>query len=103
MPNTEPNCVQTVKRATIPPKKTPEKTWADSATMNIGSSLGVFLADCILYPLDSINTLVKIDKKNRSTYQIFTRTINKRGISQFYKGLNTQFLISFFPSNFSLS
>jgi hypothetical protein len=103
MPKTEPKCVQPVKRPTIPPKKNPEKTWADSAMMNIGSALGVFVADCILYPLDSINTLVKIDKKSRSTYQIFTRTINKKGISQFYKGLNTQFLISFFPSNFSLS
>lgn len=74
------------------------QTWKDSAIINIGSAVGSFIADFLQYPIDSINTLVKIDNRNRGAFTIARKTVNTHGIKSQFRGINTQFAISFLPA-----
>lgn len=79
-----------------------DKTNGSSPFLNnvkvaFGSALGSLISEIICYPFDTINTWVKTWPGNDKTPHIIRHNVKTDGFKVFYKGINTQFYVTFLP------
>ena len=63
-----------------------------------GSAFASYLSDVACYPLDTINTWIKLSSPRDSIRQIMRDHLRKEGYRVFYNGVNAQFMLSFVPN-----
>lgn len=75
-----------------------QETYLTRLFVALGSAGGEFVADTFVYPFDTINTWIKMDRTNTKQPTLVKNMIKIHGMKSLYAGVNAQFPCIFLPS-----
>lgn len=81
-----------------PESKRPKNMFVANSIVAVGTAFANYVSDVMCYPLDTINTWIKLSSPRDSIRQIARDHIKRDGYFVFYKGVNTQFILTFVPT-----
>ena len=84
----------------MPPseKKSEHNVLVRNIIVAAGSSFANYIADIVVYPLDTINTWIKTSSRKDKIIRLTKKHIRKDGAGVLFRGINTQIYTGFFPS-----
>jgi Mitochondrial carrier protein len=79
-------------------KNRPKNMFVANSIVAVGTAVANYVSDLMCYPLDTINTWIKLSSPRDSIRQIVRDHIKRDGYRVLFKGVNTQFILTFVPT-----